>query len=55
MATGLVGKSELAKQLGVTESVLDRWINGSVAMPDREFQALADFLDKRIGGAARNR
>jgi transcriptional regulator with XRE-family HTH domain len=53
MATALVGKSELAKEFGVTESLLENWMSGSVAMPDQASLALAEFLDKRTGGAGR--
>ena len=53
MAAKLVGRSELAKELGVTESLLENWMSGSVAMPDEEFVALAEFLDTRTGGGGR--
>ncbi|HZO03262.1 MAG TPA: hypothetical protein VFB93_18860 [Burkholderiales bacterium] len=45
-AAELVGRSDLAKGLGVSEEDLDAWMRGEGAMPDGKLRPLADFLDK---------
>ena len=45
-AADLVGRGELAIRLKVPGSLLEAWISGHVAMPDRQLIVLADILNK---------
>ena len=45
-AAGLMGREELAAALKVPTSLLDAWISGHAAMPDRKLVVLADILDR---------
>jgi hypothetical protein len=45
-AAELVGRSELAARLKIPASLLEGWISGHAAMPDRKLVALAEILEK---------
>jgi len=45
-AADLVGQGELAVRLKVPDSLLEAWINGHAAMPDRKLIALAAILNR---------
>jgi len=45
-AAQLMGREQLAASLKVPVSLLDAWISGHAAMPDRTLIVLADILDK---------
>jgi len=40
---------ELARDLGVNERTMRRWVAGDTAPPDRIGQELAALIDKRVG------
>lgn len=44
-AAGLMGHRELAARLNVAETLLDAWIRGHAAVPDRKLLKLAEVLD----------
>jgi len=44
-AVKLFGRHELAKRLGVPETLLEEWIRGDVTMPDGQLLPLAAILD----------
>jgi hypothetical protein len=48
-AANLIGRDELAARLKIPESLLDAWISGHAALPDRKLVALADILDEVAG------
>jgi len=48
-ASALMGKSELAQRLKVSEQQLADWIGGEAKMPDRKLLVLADVLDRWAG------
>lgn len=48
-AAKLLGEKELAEGLKVSETLLDSWIEGRAAMPERHLLALADLLVKLAG------
>ena len=43
-AAELIGRDGLSQSLGVTETMLDAWMEGEAIMPDRKFVALAAAL-----------
>lgn len=45
-AVKLIGQEELAAKLGVPTHLLDAWVNGKAAMPDRKLVQLANVLDQ---------
>ena len=45
-AVELVGKAELAEQLGIPAWVIDAWLTGDAEMPDSKLMDLASFLLK---------
>jgi hypothetical protein len=45
-AVALAGLEEVARALKVPPNLVDAWMNGHAAMPDRNLLVLADFLDK---------
>jgi len=42
----LMGREQLAASLKVPVPLLDAWISGHAAMPDRQLIILADILDR---------
>jgi transcriptional regulator with XRE-family HTH domain len=40
-----MGEQELATRLNVSESLLQSWLRGEVAMPTKKLSALAEVLD----------
>ena len=44
-AAGLMGHRELATRLHIAETLLDAWIRGHCAVPDRKLRELAKVLD----------
>jgi hypothetical protein len=45
-AVALAGLEEVARALQVPPTLIDAWMNGHAAMPDRKLLVLADFLEK---------
>jgi hypothetical protein len=45
-AADLLGQDDLAVRLRVPTTLLDAWMRGLTAMPDRKLLLLADVLDK---------
>jgi hypothetical protein len=45
-AVALAGLEEVARALKVAPTLVDAWMNGHAAMPDRKLLVLADFLNK---------
>ncbi len=52
-AAGLMGKEELAERLDVSQSLLEKWIDGDAVMPDRKLLKLANVLDAWGGSQAK--
>lgn len=48
-AQELIGREQLAKRLGISESLLDAWIRGDVTMPDGKLLDLAAALVELAG------
>jgi len=46
-AAELMGRDQLALRLSISETLLDAWIRGGVAMPDGKLFVLAAILEKR--------
>lgn len=46
-AVDLIGQQQLAAQLNVTESVLENWMRGRVAMPEGKLFLLAAILEQK--------
>jgi len=44
-AAGLMGHRELAARLNIAETLLDAWIRGHCAVPDRKLRELAAVLN----------
>ncbi|HEU4352192.1 MAG TPA: hypothetical protein VFR66_10005 [Burkholderiales bacterium] len=49
-AADLLGQEDLAVRLRVPTTLLDAWMRGLAAMPDRKLLLLADVLDKIAAG-----
>jgi hypothetical protein len=45
-AADLLGEDDLAVRLRVPATLLDAWVRGLAAMPDRKLLLLADVLNK---------
>ncbi|HEY7741255.1 MAG TPA: helix-turn-helix transcriptional regulator, partial [Steroidobacteraceae bacterium] len=45
-AIELLGREQLAKRLGIPETMLDAWVRGDVTMPDGKLLVLAAALDE---------
>jgi hypothetical protein len=45
-AAELMGKEELAIRLKISQALLEDWMNGQAAMPDRKLGQLANVLDQ---------
>jgi hypothetical protein len=45
-AAELIGRDELAARLKVPTHLLDAWMGGQAAMPDRKLILLANILDQ---------
>ena len=46
MAEARLGRKELARRLGVLESLLEAWIGAKASMPDRKLLQLAALIDE---------
>ena len=46
-AVAAVGLGMVAAALKAPPSLVEAWLNGSAAMPDRQLLMLADFLERR--------
>ena len=46
MAASRLGKEALAARLNVPPHLLDAWMRGLAAMPDRKLTELASFIEK---------